>query len=118
MSSKGPVIEPEDLRKNVSGIVFGSMPASLTCDTKFVICATTRHGAVTGEISVEAVDRHGIGGRGRGVNGAAIGQQFARGGRRRDDPRCAGGVWTYQASAVRRTETVMRWQLSAGRAGG
>ena len=34
----------------VSGMVFGSIPASLTCEAKFVICATTRHGLVTGEI--------------------------------------------------------------------
>ena len=27
------------------------MPTSLTCDAKLVICATTRHGAVTGETS-------------------------------------------------------------------
>ena len=52
MSSSGPLIDPDALRKNVSGIVFGSMPASLTCEAKFVICATTRHGVVTGETSV------------------------------------------------------------------
>ena len=52
MSSDGPVIDPDALRKNVSGIDLGSMPASLTCEEKLVICATTRHGAVTGDISV------------------------------------------------------------------
>src|ERR1700753_35914 len=52
MSPAGPVIDPDALRKNVSGIVLGSMPASLTCEAKLVICATTRQGAVTGEISV------------------------------------------------------------------
>ncbi|SKW03034.1 Uncharacterised protein [Mycobacteroides abscessus subsp. abscessus] len=30
MSSNGPLMEPEVLRKKVSGMVFGSMPASLT----------------------------------------------------------------------------------------
>src|ERR1700684_4185039 len=52
ISSNGPTIEPDALRKNVSGIDLGSMPASLTCETKLVICATTRHGEVTGETSV------------------------------------------------------------------
>ena len=51
----GPLIEAEDFRKNVSGTDFGSMPASLTCEAKLVICATTRHGVVTGE-QFQAVD--------------------------------------------------------------
>ena len=37
MSSNGPLIDPEDLRKKVSGIYSGSMPTSLTCEAKFVI---------------------------------------------------------------------------------
>src|ERR1700739_618335 len=49
MSSTGPAIDPDALRKNVSGTFFGSPPVSLTCDAKLVICATTRHGFVTGE---------------------------------------------------------------------
>ena len=53
MSPDGPVIDPDALRKNVSGIDFGSMPASLTCEAKLVICATTRHGAVIGESSLK-----------------------------------------------------------------
>src|SRR6476646_790079 len=44
-------MEPEALRKNVRGMDFGSIPASLTCEAKLVICATTRHGAVTGDTS-------------------------------------------------------------------
>src|SRR5277367_3680769 len=52
MSPDGPVIDPDALRKNVSGIDLGSMPASLTCEEKLVICATTRQGAVTGESSL------------------------------------------------------------------
>ena len=51
MSSNGPLMDADALRKNVSGMLFGSMPASVTCEAKFVICATTRHGAVTGETS-------------------------------------------------------------------
>ena len=48
MSSTGPAIDPDALRKNVSGTFFGSPPVSFTWDAKLVICATTRHGAVTG----------------------------------------------------------------------
>ena len=51
MSSTGPVIDPDALRKNVSGTFFGSPPVSSTWDAKLVICATTRHGAVTGDSS-------------------------------------------------------------------
>src|SRR5208283_125912 len=51
MSSTGPAIDPDALRKNVSGTFFGSPPVSLTWDAKLVICATTRHGAVTGDSS-------------------------------------------------------------------
>src|SRR5689334_20066846 len=49
MSSNGPLIDAEDFRKNVSGMVLGSMPESLTWDSKLVIWATTRQGRVTGE---------------------------------------------------------------------
>src|ERR1700758_1194885 len=48
MSSAGPLTDPDALRKNVSGTVFGFPPVSSTWEAKFVICATTRHGAVTG----------------------------------------------------------------------
>jgi hypothetical protein len=37
------------LRKNVNGTVSGLRPASFVCEAKFVIWATTRHGAVTGD---------------------------------------------------------------------
>ena len=49
MSSNGPLIEPDVLRKKVSGVVSGLRPASLTWLAKLVICATTRQGAVTGD---------------------------------------------------------------------
>ena len=49
MSSKGPLIEPDVLRKKVSGMVSGLSPESLTWLAKLVICATTRQGAVTGD---------------------------------------------------------------------
>ena len=49
MSSNGPLIEPDVLRKKVSGMVSGLRPASLTWLAKLVICATTRQGAVTGD---------------------------------------------------------------------
>ena len=72
-------------------MVFGSMPASLTCEAKFVIWATTRHGAVTGEtrsrLSTGTVSR-AVGG---GVDGRAVGQQLAGGGRGGGDFGCAGG---------------------------
>src|SRR3954462_1560247 len=107
MSSNGPQIEPDVLRKKVSGTVFGSMPASVTCEMKFVICATTRHGAVTGET------------RARLSTGtvvplwaaASMAAQSAS-----SSPVVAAdvlilaapvGVWIHQASAVRRTEVVM-----------
>ena len=64
MSSTGPLIDPDALRKNVSGIVFGFHPASSTWEAKLVICATTRHGAVTGDSSSRLLDRHGLGARG------------------------------------------------------
>ena len=51
MSSTGPAIDPDALRKNVSGTFFGSPPVSFTCEAKLVIWATTRHGSVTGDSS-------------------------------------------------------------------
>src|SRR3954469_2361092 len=51
MSPNGPLIDADDFRKNVSGMVLGSMPESLTWDSKLVIWATTRQGRVTGESS-------------------------------------------------------------------
>ncbi len=51
MSPTGPVIDPDALRKKVSGTFFGFPPVSSTWDAKFVIWATTRHGAVTGDSS-------------------------------------------------------------------
>ena len=38
MSSKGPLIEPDVLRKKASGVLAGSRPASSTWLAKFVIC--------------------------------------------------------------------------------
>ena len=116
MSSNGPLIEADALRKNVNGIDLGSMPASLTCEAKLVICATTRHGARHGRQQLEGVDRHRVGAVRGGVDGGAVGEQFAGGGRGGVDlwlRRSA--VWTHQASAVRRTEMVMSWLLSVGR---
>ena len=49
MSAWGPVMEPDVLRKNAAGTVSGSMPESMAWDRKFTACATTRHGAVTGD---------------------------------------------------------------------
>src|SRR5579859_4062017 len=49
-SSYGPLIDPEVLRKKVNGTDSGLKPASCACEAKLVIWATTRHGAVTGEI--------------------------------------------------------------------
>src|ERR1700722_10975830 len=51
MSPNGPLMDAEALRKKVNGTDSGSIPASLTCDSKLVIWATTRHGLVTGEIN-------------------------------------------------------------------
>ena len=118
MSSNGPLIDPDALRKNVSGIVVGSMPASLTCEAKLVICATTRHGAVTGEtrsrVSTGTVSvpcgRPSMAARSASSSPVvvAVVSTFA----------APVGVWTHQVSAVRRTEMLMRWPLSGGRAGG
>src|SRR3954466_7012621 len=118
MSSNGPLMDAEALRKKVSGMVFGSIPASVTCETKFVIWAATRHGAVTGETSARLST-------GTVVPLWAAASMAARSAS--SSPVVAAdvsilavpvGVWTHQASAVRRTDVVMSWLLSGGRSGG
>src|ERR1700722_9399302 len=118
MSSKGPVIDADALRKNVSGTDAGSMPASLTCDTKLVICATTRHGLVTGDNNSSPPTAT--------ASTPAVAASIAV----RSDNSAAVvvaavsilaapfGVLTHQPSAVRNTEMVMRQLLSVGRRGG
>src|SRR6478672_6781256 len=118
MSSVGPLIEPDALRKNVNGTVAGSMPASLTWEVKFVIWATTRHGAVTGETSSRllsgtlSVLAAAAWTAARSRNNAAVVVAVV------SIFTAPVSVRTYQASAVRSTEVVMTWQLSVGRAGG
>src|ERR1700722_13507467 len=114
MSSNGPLIDADALRKNVSGTDAGSMPASLTCDSKLVIWATTRHGRVTGDSSVRSSTATAS-----AVVAASIAARF--------DSSAAvvvavvsifaapASVLSHQASAVRRTETVMMWALSVDR---
>src|SRR6476661_7424563 len=111
-------MEPEALRKNVRGMDFGSIPASLTCEAKLVICATTRHGAVTGDTS----SRLSTGTMSELWAAASIAARSAS-----SSPVLVAvvaifaapvEVWTHQASAVRRTEVVMSWLLSGGREGG
>src|ERR1700734_2790239 len=107
MSPDGPMIDPDVLRKNVSGIDLGSRPASLMCEEKLVICATTRQGAVTGEISVRLS-------RGAASDPDAAASMAARSANR---PAVVVAsvftftapvaVLTHQASAVRKIETVM-----------
>src|ERR1700758_1315939 len=121
MSSNGPLIDADALRKKVSGIDAGSMPASLTCDSKLVICATTRHGLVTGEISVR-VSTATV----SALAAAAIAASNAA--RSASSPAVVVavvsifaapvGVLSHQASAVCSTEMVVRWALSVGRGGG
>src|SRR6516164_5402854 len=102
MSSNGPLMDAEALRKKVSGTDAGSMPASLTCDSKLVIWATTRHGRVTGEISLRLSTATVS-----ALAEAAMSILTA-----------PSAVLSHQASAVCSTETVMRWPLSVGRRGG
>src|SRR6478735_457378 len=118
MSSVGPLIDPDALRKNVNGTVAGFMPASLTCDAKFVIWATTRHGVVTGDTRARAS---------RGTVSVMCFAASIAARSRSSSPVAAAvvsiltapvSVWTYQASAVRRTVVVMRWLLSSDRGGG
>jgi hypothetical protein len=117
MSAKAPLMDADDLRKNVSGTVFGSMPESLTWDSKLVICATTRHGAVTGETSSRSVS-------GTDSPAAAAAMAARSASSSAVDPAVVAiraapdAVFTHQASAVRSTDVVMNWQLSVGRSGG
>src|SRR5947209_12983875 len=117
MSSDGPAIDPDALRKNVSGTDLGSMPASSTSEMKLVIWATTRHGAVSGESCA------------RLATGTATEPDAAASMALRSASSAAvvvasvltlaapADVVTHQASAVRRIETVMTWLLSSGRSG-
>ena len=118
MSSNGPLIEPDVLRKNVSGMVSGLSPASLTWLAKLVICATTRQGAVTGETSsrvagstvfllARAASIFSGSASSSPVVVASVSMRAA-----------PSGVRTHQASAVRRMVMLMRWLLSGGREGG
>src|SRR5690349_22579864 len=102
MSSKGPLIDADDLRKKVSGIDAGFMPASLTCDAKFVIWATTRHGRVTGESGVNVA---------RGTVSVLCVARSTASRSASSSPvvvaavaifAAPAAVWTHQASAVRR----------------
>src|ERR1700722_8316577 len=115
MSPDGPMIDPDALRKNVSGIDLGSMPASLTCEEKLVICATTRQGAVTGEISVRLSS-------GTVLDPDAAASMAGRSGHSSAvlvapvlilTPPVS--VTSHHASAVRATERVMTRLLSSGR---
>src|ERR1700743_1290336 len=118
MSPDGPVIDPDALRKNVSGIDLGSIPASLTWEKKLVICATTRQGAVTGDTrlrlsggTTSALDA-AASMAARSANSSAVAVAsvltFA----------APVAVWTHQASAVRKIERVMTRLLSSVRSGG
>src|SRR5690348_12686617 len=118
MSSYGPLIDPDVLRKNVNGIVSGFSPASATWDRKLVIWATTRHGAVIGDTSSRSAGgtRPSVAAAasiaGRSANSSLVVAAWVS--------ICAApvGVCTHQASAVRRTEMLMIWLLSRGRGGG
>ena len=109
------MIDPDALRKNVSGIDLGSMPASLTCEEKLVICATTRQGAVTGEISVRLS-------RGTVSDPDAAASMAARSANSSAVVVASVliltapvAVTSHHASAVRATERVMTRLLSSGR---
>src|ERR1700693_2753111 len=111
-------MDPDALRKNVSGTVVGFMPASLTCEAKLVIWATTRHGAVTGERSSRVL--------GATVSVLAAAPSIARPSRTRGAGGVRGvsplatssGVPAHQASWVRKIEMLMTSPLSVARAGG
>jgi hypothetical protein len=118
MSSYGPPIEPEVLRKNVSGMVSGFSPESLTWLAKFVIWATTRQGALTGETSARVAGSttellapaawiFSGSARSAAVVAAPVSTRAA-----------PVGVWTHQASAVRRTVVLMIPPPSTARGGG
>src|ERR1700733_7669666 len=115
MSPDGPMIDPDALRKNISGIDLGSMPASLTCEEKLVICATTRQGAVTGEISVRLS-------KGTVCDPDAAASIAARSANRAAvvvasvlTLTAPVALLTHQASAVRKIDRVMTRLLSTGR---
>src|SRR6478735_5366344 len=118
MWSNGPLIEPDVLRKKVSGTVSGLRPESLTWLVKLVIWATTRQGAVTGEIRSRVASSTVFvllavvwslcgSARRSPVEVASVSTRAA--------PR---SVRIHQASAVRRIVMLMRWLLSGGREGG
>src|SRR3984957_19751097 len=115
MSPDGPVIDPDALRKNVSGIDLGSMPASLTCEQKLVICATTRQGAVSGEISLRpsrgtaSVPRAAASIAARSANSSAVVTASVL------ICTAPAAAVTHQDSVVRAMETVTIRLLSSGR---
>src|ERR1700753_1364927 len=105
--SNGPLIEPDVLRKKVRGTVFGSMPAPLTWDAKFVICATTRQGTVTGEIRRRLLMRTVCAvwaAASMAVGWVSSSPVVAEG---VSILAAKSAVWTHQPSAVRRIEVVM-----------
>ena len=115
MSSNGPLIEADDFRKKVSGTVFGFIPESRTWDSKLVICAITRHGAVTGEHSANpstATEPSAAAASSIAARSASSSLVLVAAVEILAAPV---GVWTHQASLVRRTEMVTRQQLSVGR---
>src|SRR6516225_2973259 len=109
-------MEPDVLRKNAAGTVFGSMPESMAWDRKLTAWATTRHGAVTGDSRSRSVD--GTAGpsavmiASRSASSAAVVAAVVL---ILTAPR---GVSAHQASRVRRIEVLMTTSLSAGRSGG
>src|SRR4051812_13637954 len=113
MSSNGPLIDAEDLRKNVNGVVLGSMPESLTWDSKLVICATTRHGRVTGDssskLSTATVSPAAASTAARSANSCAVVVAVVA------ILTAPSGVLTHQPSEVRRMDVLMSGQLSVGR---
>lgn len=96
------------MRKNVKGTVVGFPFVSVTCETKFVIWATTRQGAVTGETRSRSstgtvsllVAAASIAGRSASSSAVVVALVCTLA--------APVGVSTHQASAVRRTEVLMR----------
>src|SRR5580693_5318149 len=117
MSSDGPVIEADDLRKKVSGTVLGSPPPSLTWEAKLVICATTRHGFVTGDTNLRlstgtvSLPWTAASMAARSASNSAVVVALVA------ILAAPSGFWTHQESTVRRMEIVMIWLLSSGRSG-
>src|SRR6516165_2712259 len=109
-------MEPDVLRKNAAGTVSGSMPESVAWDRKLTACATTRHGAVTGDS------------RSRSPGGTAGPPAAVIASRSASSPAVVAavvliltaprGVSAHQASRVRRMAVLMRTSLSAGQPGG